>query len=134
MAELRGRAIGMLVLATAAWGLSFPGGKALIAALEAHLPGRSSWFFAALVIGGRFALAALLLGAAQPSACRSITRREWMQGAVLGLCIGLGTCLQADALTYTHASTVAFLTQFTCVSSRSSCSSGCGGFPQHSCS
>ena len=111
----RGKAIGMLVLAAAAWGLSFPGGKALIEALEARLPGRSSWFFAALVIGGRFAVAALLLALARPSACLQITQREWVQGAVLGVCVGAGTCLQADALAYTHASTVAFLTQFTCV-------------------
>lgn len=109
------RAIAMLVLAAAAWGLSFPGGKALVEALEAELPGRSSWFFAALLIGGRFALAALLLLAVQPKAFTRITRPEWKQGAVLGFCVGIGTCLQADALAYTHASTVAFLTQFGCV-------------------
>lgn len=114
-ANARGRAISMLGVATAAWGLSFPGGKALLEALEVHLPSRSSWFFASLVIGGRFAFAAALLVLTQPTDVARITRGEWAQGAVLGICVGIGTCLQADALTYAHASTVAFLTQLTCV-------------------
>lgn len=105
----------MLALAASAWALSFPGGKALVTALEAQLPGRSSWFFAALLIGGRFAFAGLFLWALQPGIFPRITRDEWQQGVLLGMCVGLGTCLQADALAYTHASTVAFLTQFGCV-------------------
>jgi len=113
--ESAGRAIAMLALAATAWALSFPGGKALVAALEAQLPGRSSWFFAALLIGGRFVFAGLLLWALQPGIFARITRREWQQGLLLGMCVGLGTYLQADAFAYTHASTVAFLTQFGCV-------------------
>ena len=111
----RGFAIFMLVVATAAWGLSFPAGKALLMALEIQLPGRSSWFFAALVIGARFGLGALLLGMAQPTFFRRVTRSERRQGFLLGVTGGLGTMLQTDALAYTHASTVAFLTSFTCV-------------------
>jgi len=110
-----GRAMVMLMLAAPAWALSFPGGKALVAALEAELPGRSSWFFAALLIGGRFAVAGLFLLALQPGIFARVTRLEWLQGVLLGVCVGTGTCLQADALAYTDASTVAFLTQFGCV-------------------
>ena len=51
----------MLLLATMAWGYSFPGMKALLIAMDAALPGRSEWFFSALLISGRFALAGLLL-------------------------------------------------------------------------
>ena len=54
-------AILMLVLTTAAWGLSFPGGKALLLSANAALPGRDPWFFSSLMIGVRFGLAALLL-------------------------------------------------------------------------
>src|SRR5687767_12279721 len=111
----RGFAIFMLVVATAAWGFSFPAGKALLMALEIQLPGRNSWFFAALVIGARFGLGALLLGIAQPTFFTRVTRSERRQGFLLGVTAGLGTMLQTDALAYTHASTVAFLTSFTCV-------------------
>lgn len=111
----RGCAIFMLVLATAAWGLSFPGGKALLMALELRLPERSSWFFAALLIGARFGLGALLLWIVHPTFLARVTRSEWRQGLLLGVTAGLGTMLQTDALVYTHASTVAFLTSFTCV-------------------
>lgn len=111
----RGFAIFMLVVATAAWGLSFPAGKALLMALETRLPERPSWFFAALVIAARFGLGALLLAIAQPTFFARVTRSEVRQGFLLGVTAGLGTMLQTDALAYTHASTVAFLTSFTCV-------------------
>lgn len=114
-AALRQRAIIMLLLTTAAWGLSFPGGKALMEAMHLALPGRDSWFFAALVIGGRFGLAAILLWIAHPRALAQLTGSEWRQGIGLGLTAGYGSLIQADGLAYTAASTSAFLTQFTAV-------------------
>ena len=62
-APRRSRAILMLVLTTAAWGLSFPGGKALLTTANAALPGRDPWFFSSLMIAIRFGL-----GAARASA------------------------------------------------------------------
>src|SRR5207253_1280028 len=100
---------------TAAWGLSFPGGKALMAAMDAGLPGRDSWFFAALTIGARFGLGALLLFLSNPRALFDVSPSEWRQGLGLGVFGGLGMLIQADGLIYAPASTSAFLTQFTAV-------------------
>jgi drug/metabolite transporter (DMT)-like permease len=111
----RGRAILMLLLATAAWGFSFPGGKALMAAMEVALPGRSSWFYSSLTICGRFGLAALLLWLVQPKVWARVTANEWRQGIGLGVFGGLGMMFQTDGLAHTAASTSAFLTQFAAV-------------------
>jgi drug/metabolite transporter (DMT)-like permease len=108
-------AILMLILATAAWGYSFPGGKALMVAFSEDLPGRSEWFYSSLMISARFALAALVLFAFQPAAIRRIRASEWRQGIGLGVFAGIGMLLQADGLQYTTASAVAFLTQFAAV-------------------
>ena len=105
----------MLLLATIAWGYSFPGMKALLAALAAALPGRNEWFFSALIISARFALAGLLLLAARPRALAQMRAAEWRQGIGLGVFAGLGMLCQADGLQYTSASSVAFITQFSAV-------------------
>lgn len=106
----------MLLITTAAWGFSFPGTKSLIAALDAAAgSAQSSWYLAALAMGSRFALGALLLLAAQPRALRQATAREWRQGLGLGLLAGIGLLIQADGLAHTAASTSAFLTQLTAV-------------------
>ena len=105
----------MLLLATMAWGYSFPGMKVLLAALDTALPGRSEWFFSALLISGRFTLAGLLLLAVRPRALVQMRAAEWQQGIGLGLFAGLGMLFQADGLHYTSASSVAFLTQFSAV-------------------
>jgi drug/metabolite transporter (DMT)-like permease len=111
----RTRAIFMLILATAAWGFSFPSGKALMTAMEQAEPGRSSWFYSSLVMCGRFALATLLLWMVHPRAWKQVTANEWRQGIGLGLFGGLGMLAQADGLVHTAASTSAFLTQFAAV-------------------
>jgi len=111
----RTRAIFMLILATAAWGFSFPSGKALMTALGEEVPDRGSWFYSSLVMCGRFTLAALLLWLFQPRAWRHLTANEWRQGIGLGLFGGLGMMLQTDGLAHTAASTSAFLTQFAAV-------------------
>ncbi len=105
----------MLVLTTAAWGLSFPGGKALLTAANDALPGRDPWFFSSLMIGVRFGLAAMLLLIFHPRAFAQMRAGEWRQGIGLGFCGGLGMLFQADGLAFTDASTSAFLTQFASV-------------------
>lgn len=105
----------MLILATAAWGLSFPGGKALMLAVSADLPGRDQWFYSSVMISVRFALAALVLIAFHPKALGQIRPSEWRQGLGLGFFAGIGMMLQSDGLQYTTASAVAFLTQFAAV-------------------
>src|SRR4030095_15075297 len=86
-------AILMLILATAAWGYSFPGGKALMAAFSADIPGRRAWFYSSLMISARFALAALVLFAFQPGAFARVRPSEWRQGIGLGVFSGLGMLL-----------------------------------------
>jgi drug/metabolite transporter (DMT)-like permease len=108
-------AILMLILATAAWGYSFPGGKALMVAFSKDLPGRSEWFYSSLMISARFALGAFVLFAFQPGTFRRIRPSEWRQGIGLGVFAGIGMLLQTDGLQYTTASAVAFLTQFAAV-------------------
>jgi drug/metabolite transporter (DMT)-like permease len=108
-------AIFMLVLATAAWGYSFPGGKALMLAFSTDLPGRNEWFYSAMMISVRFTLAAVVLIAFQPGSLARIRPSEWRQGIGLGAFSGIGMLLQSDGLQYTTASAVAFLTQFAAV-------------------
>jgi drug/metabolite transporter (DMT)-like permease len=104
----RVRALFGLVGTCALWGLSFPAMKTLgfhMAALDARV---SSWFVAAATLVLRFGVSALLValfGLPRPSA------HEWRQGLWMGLFTGAGMLLQMDALSYTSASTSAFLTQ-----------------------
>jgi drug/metabolite transporter (DMT)-like permease len=101
----------MLLLATAAWGYSFPGGKALQTALASDLPQRSGVYFAALMLAARFAVAGMILWIFRPRAFAALRPSEWRQGIGLGVFSGLGILLQGDSLNYTNASSVAFLTQ-----------------------
>jgi drug/metabolite transporter (DMT)-like permease len=114
-ASSRGRAILMLVLATGAWGLSFPGGKALMAAMALTTPGRDPWFYSSLMIAARFGLGALVLWLASPRAFGRMRASEWRQGIGLGLMGGFGMLIQSDGLAFAEASTSAFLTQFSTV-------------------
>lgn len=111
---MRSRAITMLLLATAAWGSSFPLMKAIQLALAGVLPDRATWLFSSLLIAERFALGALVLWIVKPRAFAQARASEWRQGIGLGVCAALGMLFQADGLAYTEASTSAFLTQFTC--------------------
>jgi drug/metabolite transporter (DMT)-like permease len=106
----RSKAIGMLMLATPCWALSFPVMKALALAQQQLLPGTGSWFFTGLGVTVRFGAAGLLM---LPLGLRGgrISRREIEQGVMLALFGGGGIGLQMDGLTYTAASTSAFLTQ-----------------------
>lgn len=115
MPATRRLAILMLILTAAAWGLSFPGGKALLTAAGDALPGRDPWFFSSLMIGFRFGLGAVLLWLVHPRAFVQMRAGEWRQGVGLGVCGGLGMLFQADGLAFTEASTSAFLTQFASV-------------------
>ena len=55
------KALQMLVLANACWGLSFPATKALAMSQQALLSTNGSWFIASLCVVYRFAIAALIL-------------------------------------------------------------------------
>jgi drug/metabolite transporter (DMT)-like permease len=106
------RAVFMLVLATALWGVSFPVTKALGVVQLAITPAAGTWFVTASVVAMRFSLAALALGVAGAGVLRTVTRCELRQGLQMGLFTGGGMLLQIDGLQYTTASVSAFLTSF----------------------
>lgn len=111
--SIRTRAISLLILATAFWGVSFPLVKGLAFLHERLLPESGTWFIASMVLMPRFVLAALLLAAWQSlrSGTLRCTRDELVQGVVIGLFSSAGMICQSDALQFTSASTSAFLTQ-----------------------
>ncbi|MDF9828357.1 drug/metabolite transporter (DMT)-like permease [Ereboglobus sp. PH5-10] len=114
------RAIGMLVLATAFWGLSFPTVKALALVHAAIQPGSGNWFTASATVGPRFVIGTVVLLVIhllflRGSARRRTTPAEWRQGLLLGLFAAGGMILQNDGLQFTAASTSAFLTQLTAI-------------------
>ncbi|MEY4918728.1 MAG: hypothetical protein RL616_2641 [Verrucomicrobiota bacterium] len=114
-ARSRSRAVGMLILATPCWALSFPVMKALALEQQKLLPDAGTWFFTALGVVIRFGVAGLLMLPLLLRAGQKLSRREVEQGAVLAVFGGAGILFQMDGLAYTAASTSAFLTQGYCV-------------------
>lgn len=107
--------MGMLLGATIFWAVSFPVMKALALEQQKLLPDGSSWFFALLGAMYRFGSAGLILAVIICRDLRNITRLELEQGFGLGV-FGVGGILfQMDGLSYTAASTSAFLTQCYCL-------------------
>ena len=113
--HLRHRAVVQLILATAAWGLSFPVFKMLFAVQKVNVPGVEDMFLAAHAIGFRALAAAAIFLVIRPRLLCGLTRKEWRQGLLLGFFGGTGLILQADAMNVISASVSAFLTQFYCV-------------------
>jgi drug/metabolite transporter (DMT)-like permease len=110
----RAKAVGMLILATPCWALSFPVMRALALEQEKLLPHTSSWFFTSLGVTLRFGIAGILL---LPFLFgrQKISRREIEQGICLAIFGASGILFQMDGLAYTQASTSAFLTQGYCL-------------------
>jgi drug/metabolite transporter (DMT)-like permease len=101
----------MLLVATFFWASSFPVVKALALEQQKLLPDAGSWFFALIGAMYRFGSAALLLGLFLNRNLPKISRLELEQGFWLAV-FGIGGILfQMDGLSYTAASTSAFLTQ-----------------------
>ena len=109
-------AILALVIASACWGLSFPIMHALSAAQSHLLPGVSSWFISSWCLTLRFFIAALMVGTwyLWRGQLRGWTRLEIAQAVGLGIFTACGMLLQMDGLSYTSASSSAFITQSYC--------------------
>jgi len=58
----------------------------------------------------RFAIAAVVMVAARPTAIRSLDRRGWVAGVLLGLALGAGYVAQTYGLQHTPASISGFIT------------------------
>ncbi len=97
-----------LVLACFFWGIGFPLTKAFALRAEVEAPGVSSWFIVSALLVSRFLASALLLFSVET---RRPTRLELEQGFWVGLFTGVGLVFQTDGITFTDASTSAFLTQ-----------------------
>jgi drug/metabolite transporter (DMT)-like permease len=109
------RAVLYLVLATAAWGLSFPTAKAVMQVQQIVFPGCPDWFHSALILCNRMLVAFVVMLCVLRSRILQMTRLELRQGIELGLFGGIGMLLQTDAQHYMPASTSAFFTQFSCI-------------------
>jgi drug/metabolite transporter (DMT)-like permease len=105
------KAISMLLLATFFWASSFPIVKALALEQQRLVPDAGSWFFALVGAMYRFGIAGGLLALFLNRSLTKLTKLELEQGFWLAA-FGVGGILfQMDGLSYTAASTSAFLTQ-----------------------
>ena len=111
----RSQALRALTAATLFWALSFPVMKTLLLVQDRLLPGTGSWFLTSLSVAARFGCAGLVLLLFTGRRLGSLNRREVEQGLVLAAFGGAGILFQMDGLSYTAASTSAFLTQAYCV-------------------
>jgi len=100
----------MLLLATVAWGVSFPLMKTVLLLQHQLAPAASEWLLTAQSLAVRFGLAALVLAGLSWRRRRRIGRPEWKLGFGLGLLNGGGMIFQMTGLGSTRASTSAFLT------------------------
>ena len=100
----------MLLLATLAWGLSFPLMKTLLPLQRQLAPGAGEWWLTAQSVAVRFGLAALGLALFSWRRLRRCRRLEWNFGIGIGLLTGGGMFFQMAGIGHTLASTSAFLT------------------------
>ncbi len=92
-------AVVLLVAVTAAWGSTF----VLVKQAVGHLPVTSFLAF-------RFLLATGVLVAIRPGTLFRLGRREWAEGALLGLALAAGYLLQTEGLRSTPAAVSGFIT------------------------
>src|SRR5258708_39652524 len=104
-ASVRLRALLMLVIANAFWGLSFPVIKAIGLLHHRLLPGVGTWFSVIYTVAPRFVLGSAVLIVLRPRNVRQVTRGEWTQGVIIGLFLAGGVLLQNDGLQFTTGST-----------------------------
>ncbi len=107
----RTRALLMLVLATAFWGLSFPVIKTVLLLHDQLLGESATWFSTFYTIAPRFLLATGIIAIWIGRGFWRVTAGERKQGVIMGLFAAAGMLFQNDGLQYTEASTSAFLTQ-----------------------
>jgi drug/metabolite transporter (DMT)-like permease len=97
--EPKAFAVGLLVLVTAAWGSTF----VVVKEAVSHVPVASFLAF-------RFLLASAVLVVLRPRALLRLTRREWTEGALLGLALAAGYLLQTEGLRSTPPAVSGFIT------------------------
>ncbi len=110
------RAIAVLALigACICWGISFPIMKGL-AQIQQETAPDASWFISSWALVLRFLLSAAIVAWWCRYIMRDMTRAEWSQALGLGVFTASGMLFQMDGLSYTSASTSAFITQGYCI-------------------
>lgn len=111
---MRQRAILALFLTTILWSVSFVAMRALNMIQGSIAPDVNSWQLNTITVALRYGLAALVVLVLWRCA-GGLTRKELIQGIILGVTHGFGLLFQADGLGHTDASISAFLTQCYCV-------------------
>jgi drug/metabolite transporter (DMT)-like permease len=104
-----------LIGAALCWGISFPLMKGLAQMQSGAYPEASSWFISSWGLALRFLMAGIIMLWWCRSLMKHITGNEWSQAIGLGIFTAGGMLLQMDGLSYTQASTSAFITQGYCV-------------------
>jgi drug/metabolite transporter (DMT)-like permease len=114
---LQKKSLSLLALIGAAicWGLSFPLMKGLAQIQSGAYPDASSWFISSWGLALRFLMAGFIMLWWCRAVMKQLTRSEWSQALGLGIFTSGGMLLQMDGLSYTQASTSAFITQGYCV-------------------
>jgi drug/metabolite transporter (DMT)-like permease len=104
-----------LVGAAVCWGLSFPLMKGLAQMQQQAHPEVGSWFVSSWGLAIRFLIAAAIVAWWCRFLLKDTTRAEVSQAVGLGIFTAGGMLLQMDGLSYTNASTSAFITQGYCI-------------------
>lgn len=104
----------MLLVATAAWALSFSLGKDAGARMNELVGAPAGTFFGPTVVqGARFTIAGVLWFLFIPAARRGWTKLSFWRGGYLGLLLGISIILQHLSLDLTTPAATAFLTALT---------------------
>jgi drug/metabolite transporter (DMT)-like permease len=111
----RTAAVFALLGACACWGLSFPLMKGLAQMQQQAYPEAGSWFVSSWGLAIRFLIAGAIVAWWCRYLLKDISRAEVSQAVGLGLLTAGGMLLQMDGLSYTSASTSAFVTQGYCI-------------------
>jgi drug/metabolite transporter (DMT)-like permease len=117
MSALSPRTVAVFALlgACACWGLSFPLMKGLAQMQQEAHPEAGSWFVSSWGLAIRFLIAATIVACWCRKELTQFTRAEVSQAIGLGIFTAGGMLLQMDGLSYTSASTSAFITQGYCI-------------------
>lgn len=105
-------ALGILMACAASQGMGFIISKAALFYQASLVPDESSWFLGALNLAPRFLIGVLALIAIYGPSVLRLTRSEWKQATIMGLCSFGGCMFQIDGLQRTSASVAAFFTLF----------------------
>ena len=105
-------ALGILTVCSASQGMGIIISKAALVFQVSLVPNENSWFLGALNLAPRFLIGVLALIAIYGPSVLRLTRNEWRQAVVMGLCSFCGCMLQIDGLQRTSGSVTAFFTMF----------------------